>query len=200
MVVSNLEEYIEAIEVEGTWMGTDDCIFMAMFLKTKVVLLDFTPYSGLKPFNTLIFGQRNKGCRMLRYNSTINCLFLCILSLTATVYYRFVHGNHYEFISMEKIGPKCCEACKKFTYKVHNEILMPPNLHQPPTSEPVLTSSCLQIPQYNSIVLLNLSKKIKTTDITTLVKKYGKVIIFVTCLIGICIGTFGLEIKRQLFI
>lgn len=76
MVVSNVEEYIEAIEVEGTWMGFDDCIFMAMFLETKVALLEYTKDLHDGHFKTLIFGQRNKGCRMLRYNSTIKCLFM----------------------------------------------------------------------------------------------------------------------------
>ena len=44
------------------------------------------------------------------------------------MYYRFVGGNHYEAVSMKKIGSECCEVCKKFTYKVCNEIIVPPNL------------------------------------------------------------------------
>lgn len=100
---------------------------------------------------------------------------------------------------MEKIGNKCSEVCKRLTYKVRNEILVP---HQTPTSEPAITQSCLQITEMpsiemtNKIIISNLKKKIETHVIRKLIKQYGKVNIVETFLMDI----FGLEINRQLFI
>ena len=65
VVVCDVDEYINAIRVKGTWMGFGDCEFVAEMLQVKITLLDFSPDLN-EEYCVIIFGQRNAGSRMLR--------------------------------------------------------------------------------------------------------------------------------------
>ena len=52
----------KSVNSQGTWMGFTDCKFIVDYLKEKIVLLDFSKGQGTE-FSSIIFGQRNQGCR-----------------------------------------------------------------------------------------------------------------------------------------